>query len=156
MWNLGQSLHILWWKPLDFAALKRSLVSYFDDEKQETAISRWDRAKTRAFKVGKGLSKSEKAQNTSRNLCVGKKKKGEFQHFSFLSGGATIVAGILLAYGGVFEAIWPYSGQCGSQQCGSHQYKETIKMDEVKKFYPLSGFEANVALVPSLVVCYSG
>ncbi|KAL8107407.1 hypothetical protein AgCh_023977 [Apium graveolens] len=68
------------WKALDFAALKRSLVSYFDDEKQETAISRWDRAKTRASKVGKGLSKSEKAQN-----------------------GATIVAGILLAYGGVLE-----------------------------------------------------
>ncbi|KAK1354921.1 IQ domain-containing protein IQM1 [Heracleum sosnowskyi] len=205
----------LWWKALDFAALRRSSVSYFDGEKHETAISRWARARTRAAKVGKGLSKSEKAQklalqhwleaidprhryghnlhmyydvwfasesvqpffywldvgdgkdvnlekcprsklqrqcikylgpnereayevivengkllyrrsgifletvegskwifvlSTSRNLYVGKKKKGEFQHSSFLSGGATMAAGRLVAHGGVLEAIWPYSG----------------------------------------------
>ncbi|CAL0325526.1 unnamed protein product [Lupinus luteus] len=52
----------LWWKALDFAALKRSSVSFFDVEKQETAVSRWSRARTRAAKVGKGLSKDEKAQ----------------------------------------------------------------------------------------------
>ncbi|KAL8107414.1 hypothetical protein AgCh_023984 [Apium graveolens] len=61
----GESPHLVvvqLWKALDFKALKWSLVSYFDNEKQETAISRWARAKTRASKVGKGLSKSEKAQ----------------------------------------------------------------------------------------------
>ncbi|KAE9601606.1 hypothetical protein Lal_00040684 [Lupinus albus] len=52
----------LWWKALDFAALKRSSVSFFDVQKQETAVSRWARARTRAAKVGKGLSKDEKAQ----------------------------------------------------------------------------------------------
>ncbi|KAL1371840.1 hypothetical protein HN51_002044 [Arachis hypogaea] len=52
----------LWWKALDFAALKRSSVSFFDVEKPETAVSRWARARTRAAKVGKGLSKDEKAQ----------------------------------------------------------------------------------------------
>ncbi|XP_020221615.1 IQ domain-containing protein IQM1 [Cajanus cajan] len=52
----------LWWKALDFAALKRSSVSFFDVEKQETAVSRWSRARTRAAKVGKGLSKDDKAQ----------------------------------------------------------------------------------------------
>lgn len=52
----------LWWKALDFAALKRSSVSFFDVEKQETAVSRWARARTRAAKVGKGLSKDDKAQ----------------------------------------------------------------------------------------------
>jgi hypothetical protein len=52
----------LWWKALDFAALKRSSVSFFNIEKPETAISRWARARTRAAKVGKGLSKDEKAQ----------------------------------------------------------------------------------------------
>ncbi|XP_019442948.1 PREDICTED: IQ domain-containing protein IQM4-like [Lupinus angustifolius] len=52
----------LWWKALDFAALKRSSVSFFDVQKQETAVSRWARARTRAAKVGKGLSKNEKAQ----------------------------------------------------------------------------------------------
>ncbi|XP_062099380.1 IQ domain-containing protein IQM1-like isoform X2 [Humulus lupulus] len=205
----------LWWKALDFAALKRSSVSFFNIEKPETATSRWARARTRAAKVGKGLSKDEKAQklalqhwleaidprhryghnlhfyydtwsdskstqpffywldvgdgkdliikkcprtvlqqqcirylgpmereayevivesgklvhkqtgilintvegskwifvlSTSRNLYVGQKKKGVFQHSSFLSGGATTAAGRLVAHDGVLEAIWPYSG----------------------------------------------
>ncbi|KAJ9547795.1 hypothetical protein OSB04_020338 [Centaurea solstitialis] len=205
----------LWWKALDFAALDRSSVSFFNVEKHETAVSRWSRARTRAAKVGKGLSKDEKAQklalqhwleaidprhryghnlhiyydlwfesessqpffywldvgdgkeinlekcprahmqrqcikylgpneresyeviveggklvfrqtglllettegskwifvlSTTRNLYVGQKKKGLFQHSSFLAGGATTAAGRLVAHGGVLEAIWPYSG----------------------------------------------
>ena len=78
--------------------------------------------------------------STSRNLYVGQKKKGLFQHSSFLAGGATTAAGRLVAHGGVlevrvlkgcvkfytqifmiyacklnclqfnFQAIWPYSG----------------------------------------------
>ncbi|KAK7303973.1 hypothetical protein RJT34_14925 [Clitoria ternatea] len=52
----------LWWKALDFAALKRSSISFFDVQKHETAVSRWARARTRAAKVGKGLSKDDKAQ----------------------------------------------------------------------------------------------
>ncbi|XP_027916232.1 IQ domain-containing protein IQM2 [Vigna unguiculata] len=51
-----------WWKLLDFAELKRSSISFFDIEKHETAVSRWSRARTRAAKVGKGLSKDDKAQ----------------------------------------------------------------------------------------------
>ncbi|KAA8523265.1 hypothetical protein F0562_009688 [Nyssa sinensis] len=198
----------LWWKALDFAALKRSSVSFFDVEKTETAVSRWARARTRAAKVGKGLSKDEKAQklalqhwleaidprhryghnlhmyydvwfksessqpffywldvgdgkevnlakcsrtnlqrqcikylgpkeretyevivengklvykqsgllvetvegskwifvlSTSRILYVGQKKKGVFQHSSFLSGGATTAAGRLVAHDGILE-----------------------------------------------------
>ncbi|KAF4357361.1 hypothetical protein F8388_023540 [Cannabis sativa] len=50
------------WKLLDFAELKRSSISFFDIEKHETAVSRWSRARTRAAKVGKGLSKDEKAR----------------------------------------------------------------------------------------------
>ncbi|KAF9613080.1 hypothetical protein IFM89_005528 [Coptis chinensis] len=205
----------LWWKALDFAALKRSSVSFFNIDKQETAVSRWSRARTRAAKVGKGLSKDEKAQklalqhwleaidprhryghnlhfyydvwfdsestqpffywldvgdgkevnlercsrsdlqrqcikylgpkerecyevivesgklqykqsgtvvnslegskwifvlSTSRSLYVGQKKKGNFQHSSFLAGGAITAAGRLVAHDGVLEAIWPYSG----------------------------------------------
>lgn len=205
----------LWWKALDFAALKQSSVSFFNHEKPETAVSRWARARTRVAKVGKGLSKDEKAQklalqhwleaidprhryghnlhfyydvwfasessqpffywldvgdgkevnlkrcprtdlqrqcikylgpkereayavivesgklmykqsgilvdtvegskwifvlSTSRALYIGQKKKGLFQHSSFLSGGATTAAGRLVAHGGVLEAIWPYSG----------------------------------------------
>ncbi|XP_050388202.1 IQ domain-containing protein IQM1 [Argentina anserina] len=205
----------MWWKTLESAALKQSSVSFFNVEKPETAVSRWARAKTRAARVGKGLSKDEKAQklalqhwleaidprhryghnlhfyydlwfesestqpffywldvgdgkeinlekcsrtvlqrqcieylgpkerkayevvlhdgkliykqsgnlvnstddsksifvlSTTRALYVGQKKKGQFQHSSFLSGGATTAAGRLVAHDGVLEAIWPYSG----------------------------------------------
>ncbi|XP_062024945.1 IQ domain-containing protein IQM1-like [Rosa rugosa] len=205
----------LWWKALDFAALRRSSVSFFESVESETAVSRWARAKTRAAKVGKGLSKDEKAQklalrhwleaidprhryghnlhlyydvwfnsassqpffywldvgdgkeenlekcpradlqrqcikylgpneretyevivasgklvyrqsgslvtttegskwifvlSASRIMYVAEKKKGYFQHSSFLSGGATIAAGRLVASDGVLEAVWCYSG----------------------------------------------
>lgn len=50
------------WKALDFADLKRSSVSFFNGEKTETSVSRWSRAGKRAAKLGKGLSKNEKAQ----------------------------------------------------------------------------------------------
>ena len=39
--------------------------------------------------------------STSRSLYVGQKKKGAFQHSSFLSGGATTAAGRLMASQGV-------------------------------------------------------
>ncbi|OMO49322.1 IQ motif, EF-hand binding site [Corchorus olitorius] len=52
----------LWWKALEFAALRRSSVSFFNSDKSETAVSRWARARTRAAKVGKGLSKDVKGQ----------------------------------------------------------------------------------------------
>ncbi|KAI3863896.1 hypothetical protein MKW98_031488 [Papaver atlanticum] len=54
--------------------------------------------------------KRGKSMNTSRSLYVRKKKKGQFPHSSFLSGGATTAAGRLVAHDGVLEAIWPYSG----------------------------------------------
>lgn len=38
------------------------------------------------------------------------KKKGKFQHSSFLAGAATTAAGRLVAKDGVLQAIWPYSG----------------------------------------------
>ncbi|XP_059659610.1 IQ domain-containing protein IQM2-like [Cornus florida] len=207
-----------WWKLLDFAELKHSSISFFDVEKHETAISRWSRARTRAAKVGKGLSKNGKAQklalqhwleaidprhryghnlhlyydkwlhsqskepffywldigegkevnlvekcprsklhqqcikylgpmerkayevvlengmlfyqqtgelidttepkgakwifvlSTSFILYVGKKKKGSFQHSSFLAGGATSAAGRLVVEKGILKAVWPHSG----------------------------------------------
>ncbi|KAI3414722.1 uncharacterized protein J3R85_015892 [Psidium guajava] len=207
-----------WWKLLDFAELKHSSISFFDDGKHETAISRWSRARTRAAKVGKGLSKNDKARklqlqhwleaidprhryghnlrfyygkwlhsqsrepffywldigegkevnlekcprprlqqqcikylgpmerksyevviedgklfhkqsgelihttgepkdgkwifvlSTSRVMYVGKKKKGSFQHSSFLAGGAAAAAGRLVVEHGVLKAVWPHSG----------------------------------------------
>ncbi|CAK7339122.1 unnamed protein product [Dovyalis caffra] len=203
-----------WWKLLDFAELKRSSISFFDIEKHESAISRWSRARTRAAKVGKGLSKNDKAQklalqhwleaidprhryghnlhfyylkwlhsksrepffywldigegkevnlekcprsklqqqcikylgpmerkayevviedgkllkesgellhttedakwifvlSSSKILYVGQKKKGTFQHSSFLAGGVATAAGRLVVDHGVLKAVWPHSG----------------------------------------------
>eukprot|EP01018_Ginkgo_biloba_P021144 Gb_01821 [translate_table: standard] len=209
----------LWWQAIDFVTLKRSTVSFFDIEKPETAISRWSRARIKAAKVGKGLSKDDKARklafqhwleaidprhryghnlhfyydawfesdtvqpffywldvgdgrdlnldqccsrtkmqqqcikylgpkereqyevvvkngklvhkhsdqlvdtskgskgskwifvlSTSKNLYVGQKMKGTFQHSSFLAGGATSAAGRLVVDEGNLKSIWPYSG----------------------------------------------
>ncbi|PWA77528.1 hypothetical protein CTI12_AA223710 [Artemisia annua] len=204
---------------LESEELQQSSISFFDIDKHESAISRWARAKTRAAKVGKGLSKNCKAQklalqhwleaidprhryghnlrfyylkwlhsetkepffywldigegkevnlvekcprlklqqqcirylgpmerkhyevsvengkllykgsgefidttgeskgakwifvlSTTRTLYVGIKKKGYFQHSSFLSGGATLAAGRIVAEKGVLKAVWPHSG----------------------------------------------
>ncbi|KAH0880923.1 hypothetical protein HID58_068317 [Brassica napus] len=48
--------------------------------------------------------------STSKVLYVGKKKKGTFQHSSFLAGGATVAAGRLVVESGVLKAVWPHSG----------------------------------------------
>ncbi|GAB4856129.1 hypothetical protein Ancab_024769 [Ancistrocladus abbreviatus] len=48
--------------------------------------------------------------STSKALYVGKKKKGKFQHSSFLAGGATSAAGRLVVENGILKAVWPHSG----------------------------------------------
>jgi len=205
----------LWWKAVDAVDLNIKSISFFHEEVPETAASRWSRAGKRVAKVGKGLSKDDKAQklalqhwleaidpshryghnlhlyydvwsassscepffywldvgagrdlvhpkcprsklssqlitylgpieraayevivlegrlmykqsgalvhtneetkwifvlSTSRSLYIGQKRKGKFQHSSFLSGAATTAAGRLVAKEGVLKAIWPYSG----------------------------------------------
>ena len=44
--------------------------------------------------------------STSRNMYVAEKKKGRFQHSSFLAGGATTAAGRLVAHNGVLEVCF--------------------------------------------------
>ncbi|CAL9074094.1 unnamed protein product, partial [Musa hybrid cultivar] len=236
-----------WWKLIDYALLKRSSVSFFDIEKPESAISRWSRARTRAAKVGKGLSKDEKAQklalqhwleaidprhryghnlqfyydcwlqcesmepffywldvgegkevsleqkcsrsklqqqcikylgpkereayeveiedgkfvyrqsrqlldtsncpkgakwifvlSTSKKLYVGQKKKGTFQHSSFLAGGATSAAGRLVVENGALKAVWPHSGhyrptQENFQEFMSFLQENNVDLTDVKK-----------------------
>ncbi|KAI9153648.1 hypothetical protein LWI28_014461 [Acer negundo] len=48
--------------------------------------------------------------STLKNLYAGEKKKGIFQHSSFLAGGATIAAGRLEAEQGILKSISAYSG----------------------------------------------
>ncbi|PQP97358.1 IQ domain-containing protein IQM1-like [Prunus yedoensis var. nudiflora] len=236
----------LWWQALDFAALRRSSVSFFGSGKSETAVSRWAEARTRAAKVGKGLSTDEKApklalrhwleaidpphrygQNlhlyydvwfssgsfqpffywldvgdgkevnldkcprtdlqgqcikylgpkereayevivesgklvyrqsrklvntaegckwifvlsTSRKMYVGEKKKGFFQHSTFLAGGATIAAGRIVAFNGVLEAVWSYSGHYRPTEENFMEFisfleEHQVDLTDVKK-YPI-------------------
>nr|GMC86159.1 IQ domain-containing protein IQM6-like [Ipomoea batatas] len=48
--------------------------------------------------------------SVSRVLYVGQKRKGTFQHSSFLAGGATLAAGRLVVEIGILKAVWPHSG----------------------------------------------
>ncbi|XP_022998620.1 IQ domain-containing protein IQM4-like [Cucurbita maxima] len=226
----------LWWKALDFAALRRSSVSFFESDKAETAVSKWSRAGARAAKVGKGLSKNGKAQklalrhwleaidprhryghnlhmyynvwfqtlssqpffywldigdgkelnlekcsrtilqrqciqylgpnqreayevivkegklvykqsgnfvntvndskwifvlSASRNLYVGKKVKGHFQHSSFLAGAVTTASGRLVADSGILRAIWPYSGHYHPTEENFIEFTEFLKENNV-------------------------
>uniref|UniRef100_A0ACD5WS37 Uncharacterized protein n=1 Tax=Avena sativa TaxID=4498 RepID=A0ACD5WS37_AVESA len=229
-----------WWELLDFAQLRRSSVSFFDIQKQESAVSKWARARTRAAKVGKGLSKDDKARklalqhwleaidprhryghnlhyyydcwlrceskepffywldvgegkeinledrctrsklqsqcikylgpkeredyevviedgelmyknsrqildtsggprdtkwifvlSTSRNLYVGQKKKGTFQHSSFLAGGAASAAGRLVVEDGILKAIWPHSGHYRPTEENFQDFQTFLKENNV-------------------------
>ncbi|KAF0933340.1 hypothetical protein E2562_017962 [Oryza meyeriana var. granulata] len=229
-----------WWKLLDFALLKRNSVSFFDIEKPETAVSRWSRARMRAAKVGKGLSKDEKAQklalqhwleaidprhryghnlhyyyhcwlhceskqpffywldvgegkdvnleehcprwklhkqcikylgpkeresyevivedsrltyklsrqivdttksrkgskwifvlSTCKTLYIGEKQKGNFQHSSFLAGGATSAAGRLIVEDGILKAVWPHSGHYRPTEQNFQEFMNFLKKRNV-------------------------
>ncbi|KAI0493085.1 hypothetical protein KFK09_027361 [Dendrobium nobile] len=235
-----------WWKLLDFALLKRSSVSFFDIDKPESAVSKWSRARTRAAKVGKGLSKNAKAQklalqhwleaidprhryghnlhfyydcwlrceskqpffywldvgegkevnleachrlklqqqcikylgpkereayeviveegrliykksreildttggpkdskwifvlSTSKNLYVSLKKKGRFQHSSFLAGAATSAAGRLVVKNGILKAVWPHSGHYRPTEENFEEFmsfleENNVSLSDVKK-----------------------
>ncbi|XP_058087044.1 IQ domain-containing protein IQM3-like isoform X2 [Magnolia sinica] len=52
----------LWWQAIDFVRLNQSTISFFDYLKPESPHSRWNRVSLNASKVGKGLSKDEKAK----------------------------------------------------------------------------------------------
>ena len=69
-------------------------------------------------------SKSIFVLSTTRTLYVGKKKKGVFQHSSFLSGGATTAAGRLVARDGILEVL----------SCFSLTYESLTKMVLLVKY----------------------
>lgn len=48
--------------------------------------------------------------SVSKDLYIGMKQKGTFQHSSFLAGGATLSAGRLVIEDGILKAVWPHSG----------------------------------------------
>ncbi|KAE8660330.1 TBP-associated factor 7 isoform 1 [Hibiscus syriacus] len=81
--------------------------------------------------------------STSKVLYVGMKKKGTFQHSSFLAGGATIAAGRLVVENGVLKAVWPHSGHYRPTEENSTLHLvskgERCQSNNVKAVWPHSG-----------------
>lgn len=95
--------------------LQRQCIQYLGLKERESYEVRVDEGKLVYKQSGILLNSDEDSKwifvlSTSRTLYVGKKKKGVFQHSSFLSGGATTSAGRLVVGNGILKAIWPYSG----------------------------------------------
>jgi hypothetical protein len=55
------------------------------------------------------------------------KKKGTFQHSSFLAGGATSAAGRLVVEDGVLKAIWPHSGHYRPTEENFQEFQSFLK-----------------------------
>ncbi|KAE8800636.1 IQ domain-containing protein IQM2-like [Hordeum vulgare] len=65
--------------------------------------------------------------STSKSLYVGQKKKGKFQHSSFLAWGATSAAGRLVAENGTLKAIWPHNGHYRPTEENFEEFKSFLK-----------------------------
>ncbi|KAL3715899.1 hypothetical protein ACJRO7_007627 [Eucalyptus globulus] len=77
--------------------------------------------------------------STSKDLYVGKKSKGTFQHSSFLAGGATLSAGRLEVEDGILKAVWPHSGHYlpteeNFEALVSFLKEKNVDLTNVKKF----------------------
>ncbi|KAK8504811.1 hypothetical protein V6N13_056123 [Hibiscus sabdariffa] len=84
--------------------------------------------------------------STSKVLYVGMKKKGTFQHSSFLAGGATIAAGRLVVDNGVLKAVWPHSGHYRPTEENFNDFISFLKENNVDltdvKMAPVDGEES--------------
>ncbi|CAN1121037.1 IQ domain-containing protein IQM1 [Linum perenne] len=95
--------------------LQKQCILYLGPKEREAYKVVVENGKLMYMETGRLLNTEEGSKwifvlSTSRGLYVGQKKKGVFQHSSFLCGAATSAAGRLVAHDGVLEAIWPYSG----------------------------------------------
>jgi hypothetical protein len=59
------------------------------------------------------------------------KKKGKFQHSSFLAGGATSAAGRLVVEDGTLKAIWPHSGHYRPTEENFQEFQGFLKDNNV-------------------------
>ncbi|KVI08319.1 hypothetical protein Ccrd_013312, partial [Cynara cardunculus var. scolymus] len=73
--------------------------------------------------------------STSKILYVGVKKKGSFQHSSFLAGGATLAAGRIVAEKGTIKAIWPHSGHYRPTQENFQDFISFLQENNVDTTY---------------------
>ncbi|KAF8395995.1 hypothetical protein HHK36_017606 [Tetracentron sinense] len=77
--------------------------------------------------------------STSKTLYVAQKKKGTFQHSSFLAGGATSAAGRLVVEDGILKAVWRHSGHYrpteeNFQEFMSFLNEHNVDLTNVKKY----------------------
>ncbi|XP_058068309.1 IQ domain-containing protein IQM2-like [Magnolia sinica] len=98
--------------------LQQQCIKYLGPKEREIYEVEVEDGKFFYKQSGKLLDTSEGPKNskwifvlsTSKSLYVGQKKKGTFQHSSFLAGGATSAAGRLVIENGILKAVWPHSG----------------------------------------------
>ncbi|GAB2272207.1 IQ domain-containing protein iqm3 [Dionaea muscipula] len=76
--------------------------------------------------------------STSQKLYIGVKKKGNFQHSSFLAGGATLAAGRLEVEHGVLKSLSPHSG---------HYRPSKERFDKFLKFLQEKGINLDAVKV---------
>ncbi|KAL2557148.1 calmodulin-binding family protein [Forsythia ovata] len=69
--------------------------------------------------------------STSQTLYVGKKRKGTFQHSSFLAGGATSAAGRMVVENGTLKAVWPHSGHYRPTPENFEDFKSFLRENNV-------------------------
>ncbi|KAJ0083813.1 hypothetical protein Patl1_29993 [Pistacia atlantica] len=85
--------------------------------------------------------------STSKTFYVGKKKKGTFQHSSFLAGGATMAAGRVIVENGELKAVWPHSGHYRPTEENFEDFLSFLKENNVDitnvQMSPVDGEESS-------------
>eukprot|EP00252_Welwitschia_mirabilis_P025903 TRINITY_DN8264_c0_g1_i1.p1 TRINITY_DN8264_c0_g1~~TRINITY_DN8264_c0_g1_i1.p1 ORF type:complete len:497 (+),score=82.93 TRINITY_DN8264_c0_g1_i1:174-1664(+) len=81
---------------------------------------------------GSGDSKWIFVMSTSERLYAGQKKRGTFQHSSFLAGGAASAAGNFIVKEGILKEIWLYSG---------HYHPSKHNLPKFQKFLTRNGID---------------
>ncbi|KAJ0974208.1 hypothetical protein J5N97_016173 [Dioscorea zingiberensis] len=83
------------------------------------------------LQVGKGLSKDDKAQILQLQHWYEAKRKGVFQHSSFLAGGAVLAAGRLVIERGILKTVSRDSGHYRPVKESIHEFRNFLERNNV-------------------------
>ncbi|MED6217006.1 IQ domain-containing protein iqm5 [Stylosanthes scabra] len=124
--------------------LHKQCIKYLGPKEREAYEVTLDRGKLIYRKSQEPVHTAEGSKwifvlSSSRILYVGEKKKGQFQHSSFLAGGATIASGRMVVHNGILHAIWPYSGHYRPTEKNFKEFigflmEHNVDMTNVKKY----------------------
>ncbi|XP_027192439.2 IQ domain-containing protein IQM5-like [Cicer arietinum] len=126
--------------------LQRQCIKYLGPKEREVYEVTIEQGKF-VYKKSKNLVHTSEGSkwifvlSSSRLLYVGEKKKGQFQHSSFVAGAATISSGRLVVHNGILHAIWPYSGHYRPTEKNFMEFigflmEQNVDLTNVKK-YPI-------------------